>query len=223
MGNPQRQLEQNLGYPFRNPALLSRALTHPSVKQGKDNQRLEFLGDAVLEFCVSELLYRKYPSCQEGELTERRAALVCEETLSQLAVGLDIGPALKMDHGEEQALGRSKPSILADALEAVLAAVFLDGGAAAAQELVQRLYANEEELFARRGRDDKGVLQAYTQAQGFALPEYAIIQETGPVHEPRFVAQVSVMGKPVATGEGSSKKAAEQAAAKAALAAYHQR
>ncbi len=223
MGKAQQPLEQKLGYAFLEGSLLIRALTHPSVKQGQDNQRLEFLGDAVLEFCISEMLYQKYPQEQEGELTARRAALVCEDTLCHLAQSLSLGEALRMGHGEEQTMGRSKPSILADALEAVLAAIYLDGGMEAVRGVVLRLYQAEETLYTLRGGDDKGLLQAYTQAQEMALPEYTIIEESGPDHDKHFVAQVSVLSQPVATGEGSSKKAAEQAAAKAALAAYHQR
>jgi len=213
-------LEQRIGYTFRNRTLFSTALTHPSAKQGADNQRLEFLGDAVLEFCVSYMLYEKYPDLREGELTERRAALVCEETLSLLAQRLGIGNALRMGYGEEQTMGRSKASILADAFEAVLAAIQLDGGMEAAQSVVLRLFQDEEFLFALKGRDDKGLLQEYTQARNMALPEYTIVEEAGPAHARRFVAQVCVLGRIVATGQGSSKKAAEQAAAKAAVAHY---
>jgi len=213
-------LEQRIGYTFRNKTLLSTALTHPSAKQGADNQRLEFLGDAVLEFCVSYMLYEKYPDMREGELTERRAALVCEETLSLLAQRLGIGDVLRMGHGEEQTMGRGKASILADAFEAVLAAIQLDGGLEAARSVILRLYHDEEFLFVLRGRDEKGLLQEYTQARNMALPEYAIVEEAGPAHARRFAAQVSVLGRIVASGQGSSKKAAEQAAAKAALALY---
>lgn len=213
-------LEQRLGYTFRNRTLLSTALTHPSAKHGVDNQRLEFLGDAVLEFCVSHMLYEKYPDMREGELTERRATLVCEETLSLLAQRLDIGEALRMGHGEDQTMGRGKASILADALEAVLASIQLDGGIEAARSVILRLYQDEEFLFSLRGRDEKGMLQEYTQARNMALPEYTIVEETGPAHARRFVAQVSVLGRAVSTGQGGSKKAAEQAAAKAALAFY---
>ena len=212
-----RKLEKNLGYAFVQKALLRQALTHPSAKEAEDNQRLEFLGDAVLEFCISDLLYRKYPQSQEGELTAHRISLVCEETLYLIAKRLELGDFLRMGHGEQLQRGHEKPSILADALEAVLAAVYLDGGAKAAQEMVFRLFEDEENLSAAHGRDDKGLLQEYTQATGQALPEYAIVQETGPAHNKGFLAQVSVMGNPVATGEGSSKKAAEQAAAREAL------
>ena len=211
------QLEQKLGYAFRQEALLTQALTHPSAKTEEDNQRLEFLGDAVLEFCISDLLYQKYPCLQEGELTARRAALVCEETLCLLAKRLDLGQYLSMGQGEKQQGGCEKPSILADAMEAVIAAVYLDGGISAASGLVLGLFHDEERLVANRGQDDKGLLQEYTQAQGMALPEYSIIEETGPAHQKHFVAQVSVLGKAVAIGEGASKKTAEQAAARAAL------
>ncbi len=213
-----RMLQTALGYRFRDEALLRLALTHPSAKEPKDNQRLEFLGDAVLECSVSDLLYRKYPSLQEGELTARRAALVCEETLCNLARTLGIGPRLRMGHGEESTLGREKPSILADAMEAVIAAVYLDGGADAARELIGRLFADEESLSALRGQDDKGLLQTYTQARNTGLPEYAVVAESGPPHDRRFVSEVCVAGAAVARGEGGSKKTAEQAAARAALA-----
>ena len=211
------QLEQILGYTFQQKSLLSQALVHPSTKQDKDNQRLEFLGDAVLEFCISSLLYQKYPLAQEGDLTARRAALVCEKTLSLLAQKLSLGRFLQMGIGEQQQRGGEKPSILADALEAVFAALYLDGGITAAQEVIFTLYQDEETLSAVRGRDDKGLLQEYTQAHGMDLPAYQITQETGPAHQKHFTAQVSVLGKPLATGNGISKKSAEQAAAKAAL------
>ncbi len=218
-----QSLEQHLGYTFQDRTLLQKALTHPSAKLSTDNQRLEFLGDAVLEFCVSDLLYRKYPDCQEGELTARRASLVCEETLSLLARELGLGPALKMGHGEDLTMGREKPSILADALEAVLAAIHLDGGVEAAKQVISRLFQNEERLSAQKGRDEKGLLQELTQARDMGLPEYQITQESGPAHDRRFQAQVLIQGKPLAAGQGASKKAAEQAAARAALEALEGR
>ena len=213
------QLQKALGYTFRNEAHLRLALTHPSTKL-PDNQRLEFLGDAVLEFCVSDMLYHKYAKLHEGELTARRAALVCERTLSAIARSLDLGRCLIMGHGEEQTGGREKASILADALEAVLAAIYVDGGYEAARDVIRVLFAEDERLIAWRGQDAKGALQEYTQANGLELPSYQIIAQEGPDHNRRFTAQVSVLGKPVATGIGNSKKTAEQAAAKAALETY---
>jgi len=212
-----QNLQKALGYTFKNEAHLRLALTHPSTKL-PDNQRLEFLGDAVLEFCVSDMLYRKYPNLHEGELTARRAALVCERTLSALAMSLGLGDVLVMGHGEEQTGGRHKPSILADAMEAVFAAIYIDGGIRAAHEVILRMYREDEKLIAWRGHDDKSALQEYTQANGLELPAYQIIAQEGPDHNRTFTAQVSVLGKPVATGVGNSKKAAEQAAAKKALA-----
>ena len=211
-----QRLQQALGYAFRDPSHLRLALTHPSTKL-PDNQRLEFLGDAVLEFCVSDMLYQKYPDLHEGELTARRAALVCERTLSVIARSLDLGRYLLMGHGEEQTGGREKPSILADAMEAVLAAVYVDGGYEAARGVIRVLFQEEERLTAWRGQDDKSALQESTQANGLDLPAYEIVAQSGPDHDRRFTAQVSVQGRAVATGEGNSKKAAEQAAAKAAL------
>ena len=210
------KLQQALGYAFKDPSHLRLALTHPSTKL-PDNQRLEFLGDAVLEFCVSDMLYRKYPDLHEGELTARRAALVCERTLSAVARSLELGRYLLMGHGEEQTGGREKPSILADAREAVLAAVYVDGGYEAARDVIGELFAHDERLIAWRGQDDKSALQEYTQAHGLDLPCYEIVDQSGPDHDRRFTARVSVQGRAVATGEGNSKKAAEQAAAKAAL------
>ena len=212
-----RSLQDALQYRFKDEALLRLALTHPSTKEETDNQRLEFLGDAVLGFAVSDLLYRKYAGRQEGELTARRATLVCEETLCHLARGLNIGRYLHMGHGEEATAGREKPSILADAMEAVIAAIYLDGGVEAVHRLIGRLYEDEEALSARRGRDDKGLLQAYTQANELGLPEYSVLSQTGPAHDRHFVTQVLVAGKALATGEGATKKAAEQAAARFAL------
>ncbi|NLI21077.1 MAG: ribonuclease III [Clostridiales bacterium] len=212
-----RSLQDRLGYHFRDDSLLRLALTHPSSKEREDNQRLEFLGDAVLEFAISDLLYRKYEGMREGELTARRASLVCEETLCHLARALDVGRHLRMGHGEESTAGREKPSILADAMEAVIAAVYLDGGIEIASRLVNGLFAEEDKLVALRGHDDKGLLQEYTQAQELGLPEYWVVEESGPAHDRRFITEVRVAGEAVARGEGASKKAAEQAAARLAL------
>lgn len=209
-------LQQALGYTFRDIAHLRRALTHPSTKQ-PDNQRLEFLGDAILEFCVSDMLYHKYTEFQEGALTARRAALVCERTLSVLAHSLELGRCLVMGNGEVLTGGREKPSILADAVEAVLAAIYVDGGYEAVREVIFRLFRDEDKLVAPKVKDDKSALQEYTQAHELGLPAYRIIDSSGPDHDRHFVAEVLIQGRQMATGKGTSKKSAEQMAARAAL------
>ena len=208
-------LEEALGYHFRDAALLRRALTHPSMGR-KDNQRLEFLGDAVLQYLMSDKLFREYPEDREGGLTHLRALLVCEAALSQVARGLGIGEALIMDKGEEQTGGREKPSVLCDAMEAVLAAVYLDGGMEAARGVMERCWPNPDEV-QRPAQDSKGALQELLQQGGGEPPEYRITGQSGPAHDPRFEATVYRKGQPIATGTGHTKKQAEQEAAVHAL------
>ena len=208
-------LMQALDYQFRNPALLQQALTHPSMGR-KDNQRLEFLGDAVLQFVMSELLYQSHPESQEGQLTHLRALLVCEAALSQVARGLGVGEALLMDKGEEQTGGRDKPSVLCDAMEAILAAVYLDGGMDAARAIVERCWPKPEEVH-RPMQDSKGALQEYLQQDGGEAPTYEIVAQDGPPHDRTFEAAVSRNGQELARGSGRTKKQAEQAAALKAL------
>ena len=208
-------LMQALDYQFRDPALLRQALTHPSMGR-KDNQRLEFLGDAVLQFVMSELLYQTYPESQEGQLTHQRALLVCEAALSQVARSLNVGEALLMDKGEEQTGGRDKPSVLCDAMEAILAAVYLDGGMDAAREIVKRFWPKPEEVH-RPMQDSKGALQEYLQRDGGEAPTYEIVGQDGPPHDRTFEAAVSRNGQELARGSGRTKKQAEQAAALGAL------
>lgn len=204
-----------LGYTFHDEALLRRALTHPSMGR-EDNQRLEFLGDAVLQYLMSDALYREHPEEREGGLTHRRALLVCEAALSAIARKLGIGEALKMDRGEELTGGREKPSVLCDAMEAVLAAVYLDGGMEAARGVVERCWPKEDEI-SRPLQDSKGALQEALQKDGGETPTYGITGQSGPPHDPRFTATVYFRGKALAKGEGRTKKQAEQAAALAAL------
>ena len=208
-------LMQALDYQFRNPALLRQALTHPSMGR-KDNQRLEFLGDAVLQFVMSELLYQTHPESEEGQLTHQRALLVCEAALSQVARGLGVGEALLMDKGEEQTGGREKPSVLCDAMEAILAAVYLDGGMDAARAVVRRCWPKPEEVH-RPMQDSKGALQEYLQRDGGDAPTYEIVAQDGPPHDRTFEAAVFRYGKELARGVGKTKKQAEQAAALEAL------
>ena len=209
------QVMKALGYTFRDEALLRRALTHPSMGKN-DNQRLEFLGDAVLQYLMSDALYRAHPNEREGALTHRRALLVCEAALSSIARKLGLGEALIMDRGEELTGGREKPSVLCDTMEAVLAAVYLDGGMEAARGVVERCWPDEDEV-ERPLQDAKGTLQEVLQKDGGDSPTYEITGQSGPPHAPVFRAAVYWNGKQLATGEGKTKKAAEQAAALKAL------
>ena len=209
------QLMKNLGYTFRDPSLLKQALTHPSMG-GKDNQRLEFLGDAVLQYLMSDILYAASPEDQEGSLTHQRALLVCEAALSQVARSLHVGEALIMDKGEALTGGRDKPSVLCDAMEAILAAVYLDGGLDAARGIILRHWPKPGEV-QRPMQDSKGALQEHLQKDGGDAPTYAIIEQSGPPHDRTFVAAVYRYGVELAQGTGRSKKQAEQAAALAAL------
>ncbi len=210
-----KALMKSLGYTFRDEALLRRALTHPSMGR-EDNQRLEFLGDAVLQYLMSDRLYREYPEDREGQLTHLRALLVCEAALSQVAARLGIGRSLIMDKGEELTGGREKPSVLCDAMEAVLAAVYLDGGMDAARGVVERCWPKPEEV-SRPMQDAKGQLQEELQKDGGEAPTYEITGHRGPDHAPVFEATVYALGEALAAGEGRTKKQAEQAAALAAL------
>ena len=209
------KLMQTLGYSFHNPHLLRQALTHPSMGKN-DNQRLEFLGDAILQYVMSDILYQKYPDNQEGKLTHLRALLVCEAALSQVARSLHVGDHLLMDRGEELTGGRDKPSVLCDAMEAILAAVYLDGGLEPVRTIVQRFWPKPEEV-KRPMQDSKGALQEFLQRDGLEAPTYAIVSQQGPDHDRTFEASVSRFGKELARGIGRSKKQAEQAAALAAL------
>ena len=209
------RVQRALGYTFRDGALLRRALTHPSMGR-EDNQRLEFLGDAVLQYIMSDRLYRQYPKEREGALTHRRALMVCEAAQSRIAAMLGIGEALIMDRGEELTGGRQKPSVLCDAMEAVLAAVYLDGGMDAVRGVVDRCWPREEELSLPL-QDAKGELQETLQKNGGEVPVYQITGQKGPVHAPEFEATVFYHGAPLASGTGVTKKKAEQAAALAAL------
>ena len=210
-----KNIEKALGYAFRDPALLARALTHPSMGK-EDNQRLEFLGDAVLQYLMSDKLYRESPENREGGLTHLRALLVCEAALSQVARELGLGEALRMDRGEELTGGREKPSVLCDAMEAVLAAVYLDGGMEAARGVMERCWPSPEEV-RRPTQDSKGALQELMQQGGGDPPEYRITGQSGPAHSPVFEATVYRNGEPLATGTGTTKKHAEQEAAVRAL------
>jgi len=210
-----QQLMQRIGYQFNNPDLLRQALTHPSAG-AQDNQRLEFLGDAVLQYIMSDLLYASHPKDREGKLTHLRALLVCEAALSQVARGLKVGQALIMDKGEELTGGRDKPSVLCDAMEAILAAIYLDGGLDAARQVVCRHWPRPEDVH-RPMQDSKGALQEHLQKDGGEAPVYTLVGQDGPPHDRTFERAVSRYGKELARGKGRTKKQAEQTAALTAL------
>lgn len=210
-----QNLMNALGYQFKNPALLRQALTHPSMGKN-DNQRLEFLGDAVLQYVMSDMLFATHPESQEGSLTHLRALLVCEAALSQVARGLNVGQALIMDRGEEMTGGRDKPSVLCDAMEAILAAVYLDGGMEEARRIVKAFWPKPEDVH-RPMQDSKGALQEFLQKDGGEAPTYAILAQDGPPHDRTFQAAAYRNGIELGRGTGRTKKQAEQAAALDAL------
>jgi ribonuclease-3 len=213
-------LEAMLGYTFRERALLEQALRHASwcnehAAAGlEDNERLEFLGDAVLDLVVGHKLMTRYPQLREGELSVTRAQVVSEAGLSEVAAQLGLGAWLVLGKGEEKSGGRTKASILADAFEAILAAVYLDGGFVAAVEMVERLLAQRIETVEFKGfYDFKTRLQETAQARLKATPTYRVVQEIGPDHDKRFVVAVTLGGDEWARAVGKSKKEAEQMAA----------
>ena len=218
-------LQAALGYQFHDPALLCNALTHSSyANENKGlglscNERLEFLGDSILGFTVAEFLYRKFPHRPEGEMTKMRADMVCEATLAQVADSLHIGQELLLSHGEDHGGGRLRPSILADAMESVLAAVYLDGGMEAVLPIISRLILTRVPTKQLANQDYKTALQELVQKHRDSVLTYRLVNEQGPDHQKSFLVEVSLNGKPIGTGEGTSKKRAEQAAAQAALAA----
>lgn len=217
-------LEARLRYKFRNPLLLAEALTHPSLghetqRHHFDNQRLEFLGDAVLQLVFTEYLFEKFPDAAEGVLTKARARLVSREGLRTLAEDLDLGRFMMLGRGEEAAGGRARPSLLSDALEALIGAIYLDSDYITARRVV--LHASRTQLdMIRAGEDDlnpKGELQEILQSLSPVSPKYIVIGQSGPEHDKRFISEVAWCGQLLGSGEGRSKKEAEVAAARDAL------
>ena len=218
-------LEKALQYQFRDNALLREALRHSSYAnehrgdESVSNERLEFLGDSVLGFVTAEFLFRKHPNAPEGELTRIRARLVCEESLYEVAQRLELGKYLCLGHGEEAGGGRTRPSILADATEAVIAAIYLDGGIEPAAALIHRMLLDgaAEERFVEQRRDYKTALQELVQRTPNHALRYCLVGESGPDHAKTFTVDVLLGAEVVGTGSGRSKKEAEQNAACAAL------
>jgi ribonuclease-3 len=216
--DPER-IAARLGHRFADRSLLERALTHRSAG-GDHNERLEFLGDALLSFLIAADLHRRFPATREGDLTRLRARLVRTETLAALARTLGLGEGLRLGPGELKSGGRDRDSILADALEALIAAVYLDAGIERSTEVVLALYDGLLEALSpgHALKDPKTRLQEWLQGRGLALPRYSVEEMTGEAHEQRFVVACEVEGFPPPTrGEGSSRRAAEQRAAERLL------
>lgn len=222
-----KTFQKEIGYQFQNEHLLVQALTHSSyanekhMKKLSDNERLEFLGDAVLEIISSDFLYKNYPQKPEGELTKLRASIVCEPTLALCTEAIHLGDYLYLGNGEDLTGGRKRKSILSDALEAVIGAIYLDGGFANAKEFVLKYILTDiehKQLF----YDSKTILQELIQGRHEQL-SYELIDESGPDHDKQFTVAVLVDGERVSEGEGHTKKAAEQQAAYQALLLYRNR
>ena len=220
-----KDLENAIGYQFKNITLLQNALAHSSYANErwhdslKSNERLEFLGDSILGMVTAEYLYRNFPDRPEGDLTRMRADMVCERSLAVAAERIDLGSHLLLGNGEEAGGGRHRDSILADAVESVIAACFLDGGMEPARNFINTFVLTEVPVKRLRNTDYKTALQELVQQKKNQVLSYALVGESGPDHDKQFEVEVSLNGKVVGSGRGSSKKRAEQDAAKAAIAA----
>lgn len=219
-------LEQKIGYRFRNPELLEQAMTHRSfVGQVEgagrldSNERLEFLGDAVLELCISRWLYHSFPGKKEGDLTKYKSIIVSGRFLVQVALELGLGDDLKLSESEERSGGRRRASILEDAFESLIGALYVDGGMSAAAAFVDRFILRDLDLkqASRDNRNYKSILLEQSQSRGLGNPTYHVVEEIGPDHSKFFVVEVKVGGTGLGRGTGSSKKKAEQSAAREGL------
>jgi ribonuclease III len=219
------ELEENLGYEFKDEALILEALTHKSYSYESngevdyDNEKLEFLGDSVLSTVISDMIYKRNPDYTEGELSKLRASLINEHSLARIAVHLDIGRFLLLGKGEERTGGRDKPSLLSNAYEAILAAIYLDSGFRATYKVIKRHFdASILNIPPKKlNRDYKSSLQEESHKRFKTIPRYKVIKRSGPDHKQVFEVELSINAKPISKGTGSSKKEAEQAAAKKAL------
>jgi len=214
-----QKLEERLGYTFQQGALILEALTHKSCKKPYNNERLEFLGDAVLDLIVGEYLFKKFPNVNEGDLSKLRASLVNEKGFQKLANSISLGEYIHISSAEENNDGRSKASICSNAFEALIGAIYLESGLEKAQEVSLRLLEDAypkidlESVF----RDYKTTLQEITQARMGVTPEYIVISSTGPDHKKEFEVMIKVAGRELSTAKGNSKKVAHQEAARLAL------
>ena len=219
-----KDLENAIGYRFKNISLLQNALAHSSYANErwhdslKSNERLEFLGDSILGMVTAEYLYRNFPNRPEGDLTRMRADMVCERALAQVAERIGLGTHLLLGNGEEAGGGRHRDSILADAVESVIAACFLDGGMESARSFINTFVLTDVPVKKLRNADYKTALQELVQQKKNQVLAYTLVGESGPDHDKKFRVEVSLNGEVVGAGIGSSKKRAEQAAARAAIA-----
>ncbi len=218
-----KDLETAIGYRFGNITLLQNALAHSSYANEqwhdslKSNERLEFLGDSILGMVVAEHLYRNFSDRPEGDLTRMRADMVCEKSLAHIAEQLELGKYLLLGNGEEQSGGRKRPSILADAVESVIAACFLDGGMAAAEGFIKKFVLTNVPVSSLKNADFKTALQELVQQKKNQQLSYRLVGESGPDHDKAFFVEVELNGTVVGKGTGSSKKRAEQDAARVAI------
>ncbi|NKB57808.1 MAG: ribonuclease III [Alphaproteobacteria bacterium] len=214
-----KELAAALQYEFSDSQVLATALTHGSAASKPDDtyERLEFLGDRVLSLAIAELLFNSYPDENEGKLARRYVALVRRETLADVATELGLGAYIVMSQSEADAGGRENPSLLADVCEAVIAAIYLDGGLAPAVSFIQRYWRDRMNQSDKPPLDAKTALQEWAQGRGLPLPAYEIVERTGPDHAPTFTIAVSVGDSQTGQGEGSTRRAAEQAAAEVLL------
>ena len=215
-------VEKSIGYTFQNKELLNKALTHTSYayeNKVDSNEKLEFLGDSILEFISSKYIYCNYPKLKEGEMTKVRASVVCENSLYKVAKLHNFSDFLNVGQSEQKTGGKKRPAILADSVEAVIAAIYLDGGLQYAEKFIIENLKNEIEIASKHvgDKDYKTVLQEKLQIHGEVKIEYETIKETGPDHDKSFEAQVKCNGKILAAGKGKSKKEAQMQAAKKAL------
>ena len=220
MNNMLEKLEENIHYSFKNKELLIEAMSHSSyinerkINKTACNERLEFLGDAVLELASSDYLFKKYGDIPEGKLSKMRAALVCEPALYECSKAIDLGNFIKLGKGEEAGGGRNKPSVVSDAFEALLGAVYLDGGMEEARKIILRFILTESQIEQANISDSKSYLQELVQAHmKSSLVTYKIISESGPEHDKEFVVAVYIDEREYGEGTGRNKKAAEKAAA----------
>ena len=218
-----KELEKAIGHTFRDISLLENALTHSSYANERwhnslrSNERLEFLGDSILGMTVAEYLYRNFPDRPEGELTRMRADMVCEKALAKVAARIELGGQMMLGNGEEQSGGRNRDSILADAVESVIAACFLDGGMTPAENFIRTFVLCNVPVVTMKNADYKTALQELVQQKKNQVLSYKLVGESGPDHDKKFLVELSLNGQVIGQGAGTSKKRAEQDAARVAL------